>query len=43
MDVVKKDFGSEFGLPLTVTGLCNSSKQAWRDLDRMLGVWARQV
>lgn len=26
-----------------MTGLCNSAEQAWRELDRMLGVWARQT
>jgi hypothetical protein len=41
--VVNKDFGSHFGPPLTMTGLCNSAEQAWRELDRMLGVWARQI
>ena len=41
--VVKKDHGLCFGPPLTMTGICNSEGQAWRELDRMLGVWARQV
>lgn len=41
--VVKRDHGTSFGPPLTMTGLCNSEKQAWRELDRMLGVWARQI
>jgi hypothetical protein len=41
--VVKKDLGSHFGPPLTMTGLCNSKEQAWKELDRMLDVWARQV
>lgn len=41
--VVKKDFGSHFGPPLTMTGICNSEEQAWRELDRMLDVWARQI
>ena len=41
--VVKKDFGLRFGPPLTMTGICNSQEQAWRELDRMLGVWARQI
>ena len=40
---VRKDFGSHFGPPLTMTGVCNSEEQAWRELDRMLDVWARQV
>jgi hypothetical protein len=26
-----------------MTGICNSEEQAWRELDRMLGVWAKQV
>jgi hypothetical protein len=26
-----------------MTGLCNSAEQAWTELDRMLGVWARQI
>ncbi|RDL32514.1 Uncharacterized protein BP5553_08970 [Venustampulla echinocandica] len=41
--LVRKDFGLEFGPPLTMTGLCNSSEHAVRELDRMLGVWARQI
>lgn len=41
--VVKRDFGLCIGPPLTMTGLCNSAEQAWRELDRMLGVWARQI
>ena len=40
---VQKDFGTELGPPLTMTGLCNSSEKAWAELDRMLDVWARQV
>ena len=40
--VVKKDFGLEYGPPLTMTGLCNSSEQVWKELDRMLGAWATQ-
>ncbi|KAI0134044.1 hypothetical protein BJ170DRAFT_608355 [Xylariales sp. AK1849] len=40
---VKKDFGTSLGPPLTASGLCNSSDQACRELDRMLGVWAEQV
>jgi hypothetical protein len=41
--IVKKDFGSHFGPPLTMTGICNSEEQAWRELEKMLDVWARQV
>ena len=41
--VVKRDFGTNFGPPLTVTGICYSSKQVWKELDRMLGAWARQT
>ncbi|RFU32614.1 hypothetical protein B7463_g3747, partial [Scytalidium lignicola] len=40
---VRKDFGLHFGPPLTMTGMCNSQKQAWSELERMLDVWARQV
>lgn len=41
--IVKRDFGTSFGPPLTMTGICDSSDHAWRELDRMLRVWARQV
>lgn len=41
--VVRKDFGSRFGPPLTMTGICNSETHAWEELERMLSVWARQV
>jgi len=40
---VKRDYGDEFGPPLTMTGLCNSQDRAWSELNRMLDVWARQV
>ena len=40
---VKKDFGTYYGPPLTMTGLCNSKEQAWGELERMLDVWATQV
>jgi hypothetical protein len=40
---VCKDFGDAFGPPLTMTGICSSEEQAWRELERMLRVWARQV
>ena len=41
--VVKKDFGSSFGPPLTMTSLCPSSEAALAELDRMLELWAKQV
>ena len=41
--VVKKDFGSSFGPPLTITGICQSENHVWSELDRMLGLWARVV
>jgi hypothetical protein len=41
--VVKKDFGTEFGPPLTITGICNSTEQAWNELNRMLAAWATQM
>ena len=41
--IVKKDFGDAFGPPLTMTGLCHSSEHAYRELDRMLKIWAGQV
>ncbi|KAG4442225.1 hypothetical protein IFR05_002274 [Cadophora sp. M221] len=40
---VKRDYGTSFGPLLTMTGLCHSAEQAWGELDRMLGVWARQM
>jgi hypothetical protein len=40
---VKKDFGDMYGPLLTMTGMCNSREQAWRELDRMLGAWAAQI
>jgi hypothetical protein len=40
---VKKDFGLEFGPPLTMTALCPSSEAAWRELDRMLDLMATEV
>ena len=43
MAIVKRDFGTSLGPPLTMTGLCRSSDHACRELDRMLGVWARQI
>jgi hypothetical protein len=43
MGVVKKDFGSYFGPPLTITGICNSVEHAWNELDRMLDAWASQI
>lgn len=41
--VVKKDFGTAFGPPLTMTSLCRSEEAAWAELDRMLHLWATQV
>lgn len=40
---VKKDYGTSFGSPLTMTCVCRSSEAAWAELDRMLRLWARQV
>lgn len=40
---VKKDFGTSFGPPLTMTGLCRSENGAWNELERMLGIWATQA
>ncbi|KAK5988886.1 hypothetical protein PT974_10383 [Cladobotryum mycophilum] len=40
---VRKDFGTSFGPPLTTTGLCKSSDHAYRELERMLGLWAGQI
>jgi len=41
--IIRKDLGSSFGPPLTMTGLCNSEDEAWNELERMLGLWATQV
>jgi hypothetical protein len=41
--IVKKDFGSSIGSPLTVTGLCPSEEAAWNELDRMLKLCAESV
>ena len=41
--VVRKDFGSSFGDPLTITYTCNSEKRASEELERMLKAWAEQV
>ncbi len=40
---VRKDFGLHFGPLLTMTGACNSSENAWRELDRMLAAMAQQA
>ncbi|KAI1383505.1 uncharacterized protein F4822DRAFT_420849 [Hypoxylon trugodes] len=40
---VRKDFGTSFGIPLTMTGTCRSAEAAYAELDRMLGLWAKQV
>jgi hypothetical protein len=41
--ILKKDFGSSIGSPLTMTGLCPSEEAAWDELDRMLKLWADSV
>jgi hypothetical protein len=41
--IVKKDFGSSIGSPLTMTGICPSEEAAWNELDRMLKLWAESV
>jgi hypothetical protein len=41
--VVKKDHGSFYGPPLTMTGCCDTPEKAWNELDRMLSKWAKQV
>ena len=41
--VVKRDYGTEYGPPLTMTVMCKSTQQVWKELDRMLGAWARQT
>lgn len=41
--IVKKDFGTYFGPPLTITGVCRSEGHAWSELDRMLAAWARVI
>jgi hypothetical protein len=43
MAIVRRDFGTSLGPPLTMTGLCRSSDHAHRELNGMLGVWARQI
>ncbi|OCL06348.1 hypothetical protein AOQ84DRAFT_390256 [Glonium stellatum] len=40
---VRKDFGTKFGPPLTITDVCGSSEAAWAELDRMLRLWANVV
>lgn len=40
---VKVDYGLYFGPPVISTSLCPSSEAAWAELDRLLGVWAKQV
>jgi hypothetical protein len=40
---VRKDYGTSFGPPLTMTGLCYTREGAWAELDRRLKLWARQV
>lgn len=41
--LVKKDFGTSLGPPLTMTTFCNSSEAAWTELEEMLELWANQV
>ncbi|KAL3455661.1 hypothetical protein BJX64DRAFT_294839 [Aspergillus heterothallicus] len=41
--LVRRDYGSSYGGPLTITGICSSEDGAWAELDRVLGVWAKQV
>ncbi|KAJ0419724.1 hypothetical protein BJY00DRAFT_313645 [Aspergillus carlsbadensis] len=41
--LVRRDYGSSYGGPLTMTGICSSEDDAWAELDRMLTVWAQQV
>jgi hypothetical protein len=41
--LVRRDYGSSYGGPLTMTGICSSEDDAWAELDRMLTVWAKQV
>ena len=43
MGIIKKDFGDSYGPVLTMTGLCHSREKAYRELDRMLKIWAGQV
>lgn len=40
---VREDRGLSFGPMLTMTNVCEGSKRAWNELDRMLRLWARQV
>lgn len=41
--VVKKDLGTSYGPPLTMTGVCGSENHAWSELDWMLRIWAEQI
>ena len=36
MCVVKRDHGSSFGPPLTLTTVCRGQNAAWHELERML-------
>ncbi|KAK1625368.1 hypothetical protein BDP81DRAFT_435653 [Colletotrichum phormii] len=40
---VLRDYGSTFGSALAMTLLCHSEEAAYRELDRMLRIWAAQV
>ena len=41
--LVRKDFGTSFGPPLTMTNYYPSVEAAWTELDRMLSLLAKQV
>ncbi len=41
--VVRKEYETEYGPALIMTGICSSEEQALRELDRMLDGLARQV
>ncbi|KAI9644202.1 hypothetical protein NHQ30_007556 [Ciborinia camelliae] len=40
---IRRDYGDGFGKSLVVTGLFNTEKKAWIDLDRMLRKRAKQI
>jgi hypothetical protein len=41
--LVRKDYGTSFGPPLLMTGICPSIEAAAREMDRMLLLMARAV
>ncbi|KAL2837124.1 hypothetical protein BJY01DRAFT_251639 [Aspergillus pseudoustus] len=41
--LVRRDYGSSYGGPLTITEICSSEDSAWAELDRVLAAWAKQV